>query len=516
MTGCFSLAEQPFVPVRYLDGRLGRVGLRELFTQAHTIADIEAPTPPSGAAMLRVLYGMAFRIAARMEPRLADPDTVEDIRLWLRARNTVLEQAAFDPAQVNAYFDTAEAGLDLLDPARPAFQDPRLPEQCVDAKGNANPSGINKLVAGRPTGVNGAVLFGHSSDASPVPIEPGSAVWELLAQLYYGPSGQCTPRRVEDRKHGNGEAGPLRSTVSFHPWGPDLFTTLVLGIPPLDPDGADCDVDDPFPWEQTVPPDPLAPLKPLSWPAGVLTGRARHALLLVPTADRTAIADAYITWSTRQPPHPSLDPYLIYDTTKEGGFRSRRADLARSVWRDLDALLMNRGDHSRPGVFVDPRRLPAGLRTRLRVRAYGFAQEGQQRDFGWYTATTPPILHYFQEHDPDMAVRFEQCRTAAEDLGRSLEYAAKVAWAESVGRNVDQRKPGSWVGPATTAYWSASEAAFWRLVSPGDTERPHRVFHSAAETALKAAIGIARRDIRVAKAFRHAQAILWKAVPPTA
>ncbi|SDD87796.1 type I-E CRISPR-associated protein Cse1/CasA [Glycomyces harbinensis] len=516
MPRTFSLADEPFIPARYLDGSAARLGLRDLFCQAEHLADFEAPHPPAATAMLRILYGMAFRIAARMNPALADLDVAASPRQWLRARNSVLAQGRFDPVHVKDYFDAVASGLDLLDADRPAFQDPRLADQCRNAQGEPSSSGVNKLVAGRPTGANGAVLFGHGSDGAAEPVRLDAAVWEVLTQWYFGPAGQCTPRRIGAEKEGNGPAGPLRGTVSYHPWAPDLFASLLVGMPCPDADQADLAPGEPFPWERSDLPDPLAPAPPLTWPAGVLTGRSRHAVLLVPDHERTAIVDAYVTWSTKAPPAAALDPYLIYDTGNDAKIRARKADLDRNVWRDLDALMMDRADTARPTAFRHTRSIPADLRSHIRVRAFGFDQEtNQQRDYGWYSATTPPLLQRFHEQDPAMAVRFEQCRIAAEALGATLANAARTAWAESTGTKMDRRKPGPWLQPTMTGYWSGAEAAFWRMVEPASTGQPHRVFRDAAESALVGAIGTARRDIRVARAFRHAIALLWRAVPNT-
>lgn len=72
------------------------------------------------------------------------------------------------------------------------------------------------------------MLFGHFTDDDPLPVPAGEAAWHLIAQLYYGPSGQCTPRRITTVKPGNGDAGPLRKSVSFHVWASNLSTTLIL------------------------------------------------------------------------------------------------------------------------------------------------------------------------------------------------------------------------------------------------------------------------------------------------
>ncbi|MGW2514271.1 hypothetical protein ACWC0A_33800 [Streptomyces scopuliridis] len=52
----------------------------------------------------------------------------------------------------------------------------------------------------------------------------------LIAQLYYGPSGRCTPRTVAGERFGNSMAGPLRRAMSYHPVGRTLYETLLLGI----------------------------------------------------------------------------------------------------------------------------------------------------------------------------------------------------------------------------------------------------------------------------------------------
>lgn len=513
MTARFDLLEEPWIPIRRAGGEPARVGLRELFHEAHRIVDLELPVPPAASGLLRVLSAMAFRIASLREERLADPDVAESGVEWLGVRDGLLDQGGFDRGAVEAYLGAYSDRFDLFGPEHPFLQDPRLVNECTTPKGEPNPSGVNKLVMGRPTGVNGAVLFGHFTDTAPVPIPAAEAAWHLIAQLYYGPAGQCTPRRITSTKPGNGDAGPLRKTVSFHPWGPNLFTTLILGIPRWQ-GSEDLDTEDLCPWEGDKLPDPLGRPSPLTWPGRLLTGRARHAILLVPSPDGRQVTDAYITWSTHQPPYKAFDPYVVQQQNKQGDFYPRPASQDRAVWRDVDALLLKRGaDGQRPAVFSDLAMLAPKLRESLRVRAYGFDQDGQQKDFGWYAATTPPVLRYLEEQDSRMAMRIHVCHQAAEDLGRALEYAAKLAWTESGGGKTDMKNPGPWTPPATAAYWSAAEQIFWQMVAPDVEVAPHPAFLKAAEESLIHAMGLARSDIRAAKAFNHARAVLRKAVP---
>lgn len=527
VAGAFDLRDEAWIPVRTSAGQR-RVGLRELFKDAHQIEDLEVPVPPAASGLLRILAAIAARVGAADDgTTLDDEDEAESLGNWLQLRRRVLGAQRFDPAVVDAYFDRPDlAGrFELFGEARPFLQDPRLVRECVDGKGEPNTSGVNKLVLGRPTGLNGAVLFGHFTDAAPMPAPAAEAAFHLIAQLYYGPSGQCTPRKITSNRAGNGDAGPLRKTVSFHPWGPNLFTTLVLAVPsPTDaaePDPADC------PWERDELPSPLGPLPPTTWPGGVLTGRARHAVLLVPSNDGTQATDAYVTWSTHETAPSTRDPYLIYDEPKKDGEPyARTADSRRAVWRDVDALLRSDAHRSeRPAILNDlALHVPRGLRDDLRIRAYGFDQDGQQRDAGWYEATTPPVLRWFAEVDPAMALHANRCRAAGELVAEKLDYAAMLAWELATkppedptaqGKvKVNQKTPGPWARAATSTYWPLAERVFWSMLSPERCdERSERAFVEVALRSLDEAMGVARGDIRGARAWNRARRIIQNVVP---
>ncbi|WGD39819.1 type I-E CRISPR-associated protein Cse1/CasA [Streptomyces cathayae] len=526
MSGGFDLRDEPWIPVRLLTGGSVRLGLRELFKRAHEIEDLLLPVPPAAAGLLRILAAITARIGQNAGVRLDDTGVAEDIEDWHLLRRRVLKRGRFEPEVVDAYFDKeVPAGcFDLFDQERPFLQDPRLAAQCVDAKGAPNSSGVNKLVMGRPTGVNGAVLFGHFTDTAPVPVPTHEAAWHLIAQLYFGPSGQCTPRRITDVRAGSGDAAPLRKSVSYFAWAPELFTSLVLAVPSPQAE-VDWEERDACPWEAELN-APMEPLPAMTWPGGLLTGRFRHAVLLVPSADHRSVSDAYITWSTHETAREARDPYQILDRRKDGAFQPREADGARALWRDIDSLLLkdSRQDAQRPPGLED---LPKSVLPTLRVRAYGFEQDGQQKDSVWFQSTTPPVLQWQEESNAEMAYHVSRCHRVAEDAGSRLDFAAKVAWriatdaqadASPKGKvRIDQRKPGPWAAAALSRYWPSAEREFWRLVSPEQTaaaiERP---FVEAALAALDEAIGqVNRADIRVARARSRARAILLRLLPET-
>ncbi len=509
MTGppAFDLRDEPWIPVRTLAGTK-QVGLRDLFLHAHEIEDLAIPVPPAASGLMRILCVMTARISG-----LDDPDSGADE--WLAERNAaLLKPEGFDPGAVGGYFDRPDLAdrFFLFGGERPFLQDPLLARQC------AKTAGVNKLAFGRAAG-NNHVWWGPHSDVDASSLSSAQAAWSLIAQHYYGPSGRCSARTVDGTSQANSTAGPLRKTISFHPLGHSLYQTLLLGIPRLTTEPPD--LDDAAPWEEKTAPDPQGVLPPLTWPGRLLAGRSRHAVLLVPTPDGQAAEDAYVTWATRQPPLEAVDPYLVTHTAQKTGSRyPREADSNRALWRDLDALLLKSGTTagvSRPLIFDDLNSLPDDVRHHVRVRAYGFEQDGQQVDRSWFTAVTPPLLGWLEERDPAMARHIADCRESAERHGDLLAYAVKIAWAEFTspppepGKTVklDNKKPGPWLEAALAEYWPRAETKFWqRIDSPG--EAPRSAFLAEAETSLRAAVGGAERQMKGARAVSHALGILRK------
>jgi CRISPR system Cascade subunit CasA len=463
----FDLIAEPWLPARLPDGTAGPpVGLRELLCRAHELSDAELPFPPASAQLWRVL--------ALIVARITGLDTAEGASEWQRRRREALDSGNFSEEDVDAYLTPLRERFDLFHSERPWLQDPRLREQC------AKSSGVNKLAWGRTAGQNQVWLGGHHHDLEPVPLSPEEAAWHLLATLGYGPSGRCTSRTVDGRSEANSTAGPLRGTVSFHPIGRNLFESLVLNVPfPEEEEGErKGGGPDPAPWERDELPDPLGPPEESTGLAGVLVNQFRHAVLLSPNQDGSQVVDAHVTWALRERQVAPTDPYLIHQTSKDGRKYARPADSSRAVWRDLESLLAeSTQEHFRPELFTQltsRTRLPLELREALRLRAFGFDQDGQTRDRQWFTASTPPVLRWLQESadsDEDHAralTRIRVSREAAERSGRRLRDALTAAWKESNspsgGTVRTETGTGPWLRAGTARFWSTAEELFWRTV----------------------------------------------------
>ncbi|MFD9422931.1 MULTISPECIES: type I-E CRISPR-associated protein Cse1/CasA [unclassified Streptomyces] len=473
----YDLLTEPWAPVSMLPTADGpavprSLGLSGVMLEAHRISGLSVALPPAASGLMRVLYAIAGRITGLHE--------ADNMREWADRRYELLDGGGrFAQEAVEAYFTRYADRFRLFDTERPWMQDPRLRAECPSS------SGVNKLVMARPAGSN-QVFFGHFTDAEQVPLPSAEAVPHLLAQLYYGPAGQCTPRTVAGQRFGNSYAGPLRKVLSYHPLGRSLFETLLLGLPYPDrwPGERDA-VPDACPWERDELPDPLAVPTAPTGPLSALTEQYRHALLLTPGPEGRSVVDAHITWALRvnRPPHE--DPYLLWDEGKDLLKRPREANADRALWRDLDALVTETRDDSghRPSVLSDLNsELPQEVEDSLRVQSLGFDQDGQTRDRTYFTSFTPPLFALLRVSDDeaDKALRLglKAGRDAAEKAAGRLEYALQTAWRayttpfesdRSGGTAKDRRKRGGpWPALALAAYWPAAEQRFWQSLHARD------------------------------------------------
>ncbi|RCV51384.1 type I-E CRISPR-associated protein Cse1/CasA [Marinitenerispora sediminis] len=484
-----------------------RLGLRDVLARAHELSDVELPLPPATAGLWRVL--------ALLTARVTGLDTAEDPEEWLLRRAGFLDAGRLpedkhrDGPGIDAYFAGLPGRFDLFGAERPWMQDPRLRAECPKS------AGVNKLVWGRPSG-NNQVWLGHHVDADPAPVPAAEAAWALLMWLYYGPSGRCATRSVTGEAgtvtEANTTAGPLRRSVSFHPLGPTLFHSLLLNIPyPGDAEQADL-----APWEEDRLPDPLGLPPSGDGLAARLVNRYRHAVLLSPSPDGREVEDAWITWAWRRPGPEIEDPYLIHDTSKAGSRYARPADADRAIWRDIDALLLkssSKGTTRRPLIFdtcTAASGVPHELRKALRVRAYGFDQDGQTRDRQWFTAGTPPILDRLADEardgTPEATLRVTTAHDAAERSARALAAALVAAWRDSAGVRDEE---GPWRRAGMARFWPLAERKFWSIALDDDRTGPGNAFIRIALRVFDEVAGPYTRRPRVAEAVERARRGLY-------
>ncbi|WP_345669991.1 type I-E CRISPR-associated protein Cse1/CasA [Streptomyces similanensis] len=518
MSATVNILDEPLVPVRWAPGADGRsdplparVGLRELLLRSHEIETLAVPDAPAHSALLRVLYALAARVTGLDEAKDGPDD-------WLMRREEILAGGRLPEKGIDAYLARCRERFFLFDPVprgRPWMQDPRLKDQC-DA---ASTAGVNKLVVTRPAGNNHA-WFRHASDAVPDLPTVSEALLNLLTWHYYGPSGRCSAREVNGVTSASAKAGPLRTSLSYHPQGDTLLQTLLAGlVPPARETDAGRDL---CPWEWDELPDPEGPPPALTGPCSKLTAASMHALLLIPdTADGTRVRDAYITWAYRtgRAARPD-DDYLIWQISKQGNTYPRLADSGRALWRDLDALLLI----DPPGV-AQPRRPTVfewalEVSPDLRVRALGFEQDGQAKDTQFVDAVTPPVLGFVEQRSARTQPAVGRLRVLGERFGTRLDRALRRAWRTYV--NDPKDSADAWAQAGAARYWPAAEREFWdrfRLLDRTgtaldgglDATAARAAFLALAVAAFDEVTASAARTQRGAKAVEEARTELFGA-----
>ncbi|MFJ6378493.1 type I-E CRISPR-associated protein Cse1/CasA [Kitasatospora sp. NPDC092039] len=499
----YNLLDEAWIPVRWIPGKETndsadsttayppKAGLRELLLRAHEIERIAVADPPALSALYRVLYTITARVTELDEAGPGD---------WSDRRYGLVDQGRFDEKRIAEFTECNHGRFDLFDPVRPFLQDPRLAEQCDQA----NTAGVDKLITTRPSGNNHS-WFQHVNSTAPELPTPDQAVLHLLVWHYYGPSGRCSSRTVGGTKAASSKAGPLRSTLSYHPESETLFETLLAGLPK--PRESVSRVSDLCPWEREELPDPAAAPPPLNGPCSGLTARSQHALLLVPDATGRYVRDVFITWANQLKISREGDPYLIWQTSKEGNPYPRPADSRRALWRDLDALLLNNPAGTtrpcRPEVF----RTALEVSEDLRVRALGFEQDGQAKDIQFVDAVTPPVLGLAEDKEPTVAVEIGRLRVLGERYGNRLDRAVKKAWAGFT--TAPKIRDCTWAVDAAARYWPAAEAEFWKRLDERDFDGAATAFRILAEEAYDTVTYGALGTMRGAKACTTARIELY-------
>lgn len=209
----YNLLDEPWIPVRLLDGTIADVGLLELLRRTTEIADLACELPTQSIAIQRLVLAIGYRVAP---PR--------DARDWVRQWD---EGAPTE--QMIEYLERWRDRFFLFGGRFPFMQvaDLRTAKDAV--------SGLEKLIADVP---NGEQFFTTRHGRALACIPPSEAARWLVHAQAYDPSG-IRSGAVGDSQVNGGKGYPIGPSWCGHlglVWlkGKDLDETLVLNLVPTD------------------------------------------------------------------------------------------------------------------------------------------------------------------------------------------------------------------------------------------------------------------------------------------
>ena len=333
----YNLLDEPWIPVRLVDGTIADVGLLELLRRTTDIADLACELPTQSIAIQRLILAIAYRVT-----------TPHDTRDWVRQ----WEDGA-PTEQMIEYLERWRDRFYLFGGRFPFMQvaDLRTAKDAV--------SGLEKLIADVP---NGEQFFTTRHGRALACIPPSEAARWLVHAQAYDPSG-IRSGAVGDSQVKGGKGYPIGPAWCGHlglVWlkGKDLDETLVLNLIPASTAalrGVDsstnwgaCSWEDPEP-ENSVRGDyslldPAGTPKELSIPR-LLTWHSRRIRLV---GDSSGVTGVVLAQGDKLAPQEMrlYEPQSLwrYSTPQSKKFKTdvympRKFEAGRALWRNLPGTL---------------------------------------------------------------------------------------------------------------------------------------------------------------------------------
>ena len=333
----FNLLDEPWIPVRLLDGTIADVGLLELLRRTTDIADLACELPTQSIAIQRLVLAVAYRVAT---PR----DTRDWVRQWEDGAPT---------EQMIEYLERWRDRFYLFGGRFPFMQvaDLRTAKDSV--------SGLEKLIADVP---NGEQFFTTRHGRALACIPPSEAARWLVHAQAYDPSG-IRSGAVGDSQVKGGKGYPIGPSWCGHlglVWlkGKDLDETLVLNLIPADAAGlrgVDSSTEwGACSWEASEPEtsargdysllDPAGTPRELSIPR-LLTWHSRRIRLV---GDSSGVTGVVLAQGDKLAPQEMrlYEPQSLwkYSTPQSKKFKTdvympRKFKTGRALWRNLPGTL---------------------------------------------------------------------------------------------------------------------------------------------------------------------------------
>ncbi len=316
---CYSLWEEPWIPVLSKAGNPYTLSLRNVLAEAHALREVFDPSPLVTVAIHRLLQAVLYRVFL--------PQSYADwAGLWRTGR--------IDSGRLDRYGALWEGRFDLIHPTRPFYQVPWMEDE------KEHP--ISALVLEAASG-NNSTLFDHGKVEGMEALPFDRAACHLMVQQLFAFGGGVS-------KPFNRRDAPLTKGLVAEARGRNVFETLLLNLVPLEYWSSFIpysERDRPF-WEIDSPPEPeregSRPLGPIHY----LTWQSRQIHLIVDKSTGTATGCQIKQRYCLDRDGHRIDPGKVYQH-KERGWVPFKVNKQRAIWPSAHVLLQaTDADMARP------------------------------------------------------------------------------------------------------------------------------------------------------------------------
>lgn len=423
----YNLLDEPWIPVRLLDGTITEVGLLELLQRSTDIADLACELPTQNIAIQRLVLAVAYRVATPL-----------DAEEWLEQ----LEEGA-PIEQMIEYLEKWRERFYLLGGQYPFMQvaDLRTPKDTV--------LGLEKVIADVP---NGEQFFTTRNGKALERISAAEAARWVVHTQAYDPSG-IRSGAVGDREVKGGKGYPIGPAWCGHlglVWlkGKNFNETLLLNLVPADAGdlkGVPVTTEwDWCTWEVSTPEtsargnysrlDPKGTPRDLSIPR-LLTWHSRRIKLI---GDPSGVTSVVLAQGDKLAPQQmqryepqSLWRYSLPQSRdfKQDVYMPSKFKAGRALWRDLPGTLpvceMIKGADKQPKreflqsavlsfhAELKSSMLAEGYPTQIQIQAVGVT-------YGPQEATVDDI------YADELTLSVAMMRTEREDLATEVDRQARL------------------------------------------------------------------------------------------
>lgn len=489
----FNLLDEPWVPVRLLDGQVRKVSLLELFGRAQEISALAETSPPNLVAIYRLLLAITHRALSAGNVQWRDKDRAQ----WF--------QKGLPADLIHAYLTSWRDRFWVFHPTHPFMQVAALNE-IDETKDKTKP--WTQLALDSASG-NTPVVFDHSVDTDSRPIPTALAVRHLLGFLQFTPGGLVKTIRGSDK------AGALANTAAVIPQGGNLSQTLCLCLHAYKPDQDDLPA-----WEAHAPQmtDLMGEGRLPSGPNDRYTRQSR-AVLLLADGDPAWVRDIRFAAGIALADDPNAtDPMACY---RMGSMNMVRVTFTagRALWRDLPAMVPDvSGKAALPAAVVawatNLFNALGMFDANLQLIVAGVASD-QAKLLRWRVAALTLPQHLASDEGAAQALR-QHIQHSEEVFGQirkvARELFAKMSPDPSSKDTYTRARATVEAGPLAPLYYAALERAVPALVvqlAAGEVEQAHAQWQSASHEATDQAWQGVVRTAGQSSASLRAQAMTY-------